>query len=261
VTNAAAQAARAAAARALAPPVLALEDVAFSPDARASAFELVVRRFTAFRGEAIALVGPSGAGKSTLLNLLGLAQRPLRAARFELRTRDGATYDINALWQRGDDARITAIRARHQGYVLQQGGLLPFLDIAGNIRLSLEMTGRRDEAAIAAIARDLGIEGLLGRPIGGVSVGQRQRVAIARAIVHRPDIVLADEPTANVHPSMADSVLALLREEARRSDAVLVMATHDVERAAAHGFELVEVAPAERGADGQSGRSFVERLA
>lgn len=257
----AAEAEGAAAARPTAAPVLLLDDVTASPEARGAAFELVVRRFAAFPGEAIALVGPSGAGKSTLLNLLGLAQRPREAACFDLRTRDGTTHDIRALWQRGEDARITAIRARHQGYVLQQGGLLPFLDIAGNIRLSLEMTGRRDEAAVARVARELGIEALLGRPIGGVSVGQRQRVAIARAIVHRPDIVLADEPTANVHPSMADSVLALLREEAWRSGAVLVMATHDVERAAAHGFALVEVVPAERGADGQSGRSFVERAA
>jgi putative ABC transport system ATP-binding protein len=261
VTFPAAEAARAAAAPAPQAPVLSIEDAVCSPDARGRAFELVVRRFIARRGEAIALVGPSGAGKSTLLNLLGLAQRPLRAAGFTLGTRDGVVHDINTLWQQGADARITAIRARHQGYVLQQGGLLPFLDIAGNIRLSLDMIGRRDEAAIAAIARDLGIEGLLDRPIGGVSVGQRQRVAIARAIVHRPDIVLADEPTANVHPTMADSVLALLRDEARRSDAVLIMATHDVDRAIAHGFELVQVSPAERGADGQSGRSFVERAA
>ncbi len=234
------------------PAVLDLEDVLCGP---AAGFELTVPRFVVHPGEAIALVGPSGSGKSTLLNLLGLADAPRRAARFGLATRDGARHDIAALWRADADARLAALRARHQGYVLQQGGLLPFLDIGGNIRLALDLLGRRDEGAVQAVAERLGLGHLLRRAAGAVSVGERQRAAIARAIVHRPDIVLADEPTANLHPSMADTVMALLRDQVRDSGAALVLATHDVARAAAHGFTIVPVAPDGDGA----GRSTVER--
>jgi putative ABC transport system ATP-binding protein len=232
--------------------VLDLEDVLCGP---AAGFELAVRRFVVHPGEAIALVGPSGSGKSTLLNLLGLAEAPRRAARFALGTRDGARHDIAALWHADADARLAALRARHQGYVLQQGGLLPFLDIGANIRLALDLVGQRDHGAAQAVAERLGIAHLLRRAAAAVSVGERQRAAIARAIVHRPDIVLADEPTANIHPSMADTVLALLRDQARESGAALVLATHDVERAEAHGFVIVPVTPDGDGA----GRSAVER--
>ena len=235
-------------------PVLDLEDVLCGPG---TGFELSVRRFVVHPGEAIALVGPSGSGKSTLLNLLGLAEAPRRATRFALATSDGARHDIAALWRADADATLAALRARHQGYVLQQGGLLPFLDIGANIRLALDLLGQGDTTAVQAVAERLGLAHLLRRPAAAVSVGERQRAAIARAIVHRPDIVLADEPTANVHPSMADTVLALLRDQARESGAALVLATHDITRAEAHGFAIVPVTPDGEGA----GRSAVERNA
>jgi putative ABC transport system ATP-binding protein len=75
-----------------------------------------------------------------------------------------------------------------------------------------------------------------------LSGGQRQRVAIARALAHAPEIVLADEPTASVHPALADAVMALLVEQARAGDAALVLATHDPDRAARQGFEIIPVA-------------------
>jgi putative ABC transport system ATP-binding protein len=227
-------------------PVLDMAGVTLSlakPERRKDRFDLHLDRFVAYPGEAIALVGPSGAGKSTLLNLIGLAQRPDRAATFVLRPREGAQHDLVALWSRNADRSITDIRARHQGYVLQQGGLLPFLDVRANIAIALGLAGRCDPEAVERIAGELGIEGLLERRIGEVSVGQRQRIAIARALVHGPEIILADEPTANVHPSMADDVLALLRRQAERHGALLLMATHDVQRAAAFGFDFVRVKP------------------
>ena len=207
----------------------------------ASGFELIIEDFTVARGEAIAIAGPSGSGKSTALNLLALAQAPNSAERFWMRTREGEVFNIGALWQAGDDDRLTRIRGWHQGYVLQQGGLLPYLSVRDNIGLGLALHGRADAQRIADIAQRLEIGALLDRAPATLSVGQRQRVAIARALAHQPEILLTDEPTASVHPSLADSILGLLREQAWENDATLVLATHDPERAARHGFEIVDL--------------------
>jgi putative ABC transport system ATP-binding protein len=116
--------------------------------------------------------------------------------------------------------------------------LLPFLTLRENMRLAQRVGGRGDRARIEELARRLGIDGLLDRKPATLSVGQRQRAAIARALAHGPEIVLADEPTASVHPALADTVLALLVEQVRAADAALVIATHDPERAARHGIEI-----------------------
>jgi putative ABC transport system ATP-binding protein len=185
-------------------------------------------------GEAVALTGPSGSGKSTLLLLMGAALPPDRGAV----TLAGA--DVVALWRRADRAALARLRAARIGFVPQTGGLIPFLDVAGNVLLPQRLACRADECFARALAEELGIAALWGRMPAELSVGERQRVAIARALAHRPNLVLADEPTASVHPSMADTVLALLLREARGAGAALVLATHDVARARAAG--LAEIA-------------------
>ncbi|WPB85407.1 ATP-binding cassette domain-containing protein [Sediminicoccus rosea] len=211
-------------------------------------FVLEVEGLNLTRGEAVALHGPSGAGKSTLLDLLALARAPEVAAHFTLTPREDAPLDLRALWLAGEDRAITDARARHYGYVLQQGGLLPFLDVRANIEMPLALLGRSAEGRLRALAERLEIAPLLGRMPATLSVGQRQRVAIARALVHTPDIVLADEPTASVHPGMADTVMALLREEAAAAGAALLLATHDPERAQRQGFRLLPLFPDPGGA-------------
>ena len=211
-------------------------------------FVLEIEGLVLHRGEAVALHGPSGAGKSTLLDLLALARAPEAAAHFMLAPREGPPLDLAALWAGGRDRAITDARARHYGYVLQQGGLLPFLDVRANIEMPLALLGRTATGRVKALAARLDIAALLGRMPATLSVGQRQRVAIARALVHAPDIVLADEPTASVHPGMADTVMALLREEAAAAGAALLLATHDPERAARQGFRLLELLPDPGGA-------------
>jgi len=240
-------------------PTLLLQDVIIRHQAPGGApgFELVIEDFSITRGEALALVGPSGSGKSTLLDLLALARRPSSTGRFLLTPRAGKAIDLGAIWRAGDDNSLTAIRAAHFGYILQTGGLLPFLSVRRNIALSQAVLGRPDPAHIEALAARLEIASLLERMPASLSVGQRQRVAIARALAHRPEILLADEPTASVHPALADTILALLIEQAREQDTALILATHDPDRAARHGFTILPIRT-EAGSAG-AGRSWLNR--
>jgi putative ABC transport system ATP-binding protein len=215
-------------------------------------FELAVERLSIHRGEAVAFAGPSGSGKSTLLDLLALTLRPRAMTVFTLATRAGEAIDIGGLWHARDEDRLTATRAAHLGYVLQQGGLLPFLSVRQNIGLGQAVLGRPDPERIETLARRLEIDALLDRKPATLSVGQRQRVAIGRALAHRPAIVLADEPTASVHPALADTILALLIEQARRDDTALILTTHDPDRAERHGFEVVRLGTEARAGGGVS---------
>ncbi len=218
---------------------LDLAGVARTQASGAARFVLEIPRLTLAAGEAMALVGPSGAGKSTALDLAALALAPDRAERLAV-----AGTDAAPLWRAGDREALAALRARAIGYVTQTGALLPFVSVGRNIALTQHLSGRRDPALIARLADRLGIATELDKPPAALSVGQRQRAAIARALAHRPALVLADEPTAALHPEMADTVLTLLVEHCAEQGAALLVATHDAERAAAHGLALRRVVPA-----------------
>ncbi|MCS6853256.1 MAG: ATP-binding cassette domain-containing protein [Elioraea sp.] len=189
-------------------------------------------------GEGLALVGPSGAGKSTSLDLAALALAPDRAERLVVRGVDAA-----ALWARGAHDALAALRARAIGYVPQTGGLLPFLTVAENIALTQRLAGRREPSRILRLAERLGIAAELDRPPAALSVGQRQRAAIARALAHRPALVVADEPTAALHPELAADVFALLVSACAEDGAALLVATHDAEEARRAGLALRRVTP------------------
>jgi putative ABC transport system ATP-binding protein len=220
--------------------VLALRDVVCVLGDR-ERFTLFIETFEVVRGEAIALAGPSGAGKSTIMNLLALARKPSKVGQFHLFPRYANGYDIGALWSGEHDDNLTAIRATHLGYVLQQGGLLPYLSVRENIALSQSILGEEDPRRVEEIAGRLEIAKFLDRSPATLSVGQRQRVAIARALVHRPDLVLADEPTASVHPSIAADILGLLIEQCFEEHTTVVVATHDPDLADRKGFEVIDV--------------------
>lgn len=211
----------------------------------AGGFRLEVPRFSARRGECIAVTGTSGSGKSTLLELFGLVLRPDACETFELRVhRGGTVFDVAALWQRGDFNGLARIRARHIGYVLQTGGLLPFLTAIENIRLSRALLGLKSGAEIVDRLVDaLGIGHVLHKKPQALSIGERQRVAVARALAHRPAFLLADEPTAALDPDQARQVMQLLLALVAQFAITAIIVSHDWQLMRAFSLREVRAEP------------------
>jgi len=210
-------------------PLLRLEGGFKRREQADSAFEIDVPELTVQAGQLVAVVGESGCGKSTLLDLLALVMAPGRVARFELDLgADGGVHDLARLWRDGDEAAMAALRRDHFGYVLQTGGLLPFLTVRQNILLPRAIKGLPEEQArIEELAARVGLGGLLERRPDALSIGQRQRAAILRAIAHRPRLVLADEPTAAVDQARARAIIAEFGALAREDGVAIVIVTHD----------------------------------
>ncbi len=188
-------------------------------------------------GGTFALVGPSGCGKSTLLDVLALILRPTRIAKFSIRSRAGETLDLTPTLVAGSADRLAHSRSELIGYVLQTGGLLPFITVRANVALPSRILGRQHAERVDAIAARLGLTELLHRFPGEISVGQRQRVAVARALIHDPPLLIADEPTASLDPRTADETMELLVEACRERSASLIVSTHDRDRAVRFGLQ------------------------
>lgn len=206
-----------------------------------SGYRLHIEQLHIARGERIAVTGPSGCGKSTALDLLGMVLRPSSAEAFVFAPED-EPLDIAAAWKKNRLDFMADLRSRHMGYVLQTGGLLPFLTVAQNIAVPARMKGLSESDiadAMGELAECLGIARLLAEPPGRLSVGERQRAAIARALIARPRVVLADEPTAALDPVHAARVMERFLEAVSQCGATLIMVTHD-ERLVSR-FQLREI--------------------
>ena len=176
-------------------------------------------------GESVALLGESGTGKSTLLNLVA-GLEPVDAGRI-------LVGDVDVCRLSSDAA--AALRRRRIGFVFQAFHLLPYLSAERNVAVPLLLNGASPADALATARRLLSDVGLAGRAAAmprELSGGEQQRVALARALVHRPALVLADEPTGNLDPATAGKVLALIAEQVRASGATLLMVTHSEQAAA-----------------------------
>jgi putative ABC transport system ATP-binding protein len=171
------------------------------------------------QGEYLAIMGESGVGKSTLLNLLAGLDKP-DSGRVRL-----LDLDLSAM----DDDAITLLRRRSVGFVFQAFHVLPYLTVEQNVALPLDLLGvAAPERArrTAEMLDGVGIASLARRYARELSGGEVQRIAIARALVHKPRLVLADEPTGNLDPRSAAQVLALLRTQIKANSAAAILITH-----------------------------------
>jgi putative ABC transport system ATP-binding protein len=173
-------------------------------------------------GEVVAVLGESGMGKSTLLNALA-GLEPLDAGRVWV---DGV--EVSAL----GEVACAHWRRAALGFVFQAFHVLPHLSVAQNVALPLLLLGQPDPVRVAGMLAQVGLAGLGDRPPRTLSGGQLQRVAIARALVHRPRLLLADEPTGNLDPATGERVIALLLSQARATGAAVVLVTHSLAAAA-----------------------------
>ena len=172
------------------------------------------------RGEFVAFSGPSGSGKSTLFSLIAAMSKPT-AGRIVV-----AGEDITGF----DNAQAAMLRRKMFGFVFQSFNLMPVLSAFENIELPLLLTGMtraERRVRVEELAERLELKPLLSHRPDAMSGGQRQRVAIARALVTRPQIVIADEPTANLDSKIGHLVLELAKERCRQDDVTFVFSSHD----------------------------------
>lgn len=185
-------------------------------------------------GVFMAIAGPSGSGKSTLLNIIGCIDQAS-----EGRVRVG---DTEVTGKTPDE--LAALRARTIGFVFQTFNLFPVLSAEENVEYPLlhfpELTRRERKARVAELLRVVKLEQFSRRRPNELSGGQRQRVAIARALVTHPQVVLADEPTANLDHTTGGAILDLMEEINRESGTTFVFSTHD-DKVVARANRLVQI--------------------
>jgi putative ABC transport system ATP-binding protein len=185
-------------------------------------------------GEFTAVMGPSGSGKTTLLNIIGCLDRM-----------DAGSYRLDGVELGGQDFNdLAEVRNRRIGFIFQSFNLIPVLDVAENVEFPCLIRGdarRPLRARAEAVARDVGLERFLHHKPDELSGGQRQRVAIARALITEPQLVLADEPTANLDSATSAQIIDLMLRLNREKGVTFLFSTHDP-RVVEHARRVVHIA-------------------
>lgn len=200
--------------------MIRISDLSFRYDT--GDFDLRIPELSIRRGERVAVTGPSGSGKTTLLHLVAGIATPAQGTVWT------GGVEVSAL----DDAARRDFRVRRVGLAFQEFELLDYLSALDNVLLpyrihpALRLDSSVRERA-RSLARQVGIEPLLGRLPQRLSHGERQRVAVCRALVIDPDLILADEPTGNLDPANKDRVMDILTDYAEQHGATLLTVTHD----------------------------------
>lgn len=169
------------------------------------------------RGTFAAIVGPSGSGKSTLLTIMGALQKPSEGT---IKLDDTNIYKIS-------EKSRSKMRFSKLGFVLQGSNLLPFLSVEEQFILKLKKNKSKDKNSYEELLSKLGISKLKKKYPDEISGGERQRVAIALSLVLKPEIVLADEPTASLDTDRSFDVVKILSEITKTMNTTVVMVTHD----------------------------------
>ena len=185
-------------------------------------------------GDFAVLMGASGSGKSTLLNLIGAVDRPTRGRVF---LGDAETSSL-------DESRLTMLRRNSIGFIFQFFNLIPTLNVSENVAFPLSLA-KKPKVEIAQrvdeVLRNVGLAHRAKHYPNELSGGEMQRVAIGRAVVHRPRLILADEPTGNLDSKNGATILDLIRDVHQKYRPTIVLATHS-DRAAAYGDSIIHVA-------------------
>ncbi len=179
--------------------------------------------FEITKGDFISIAGPSGSGKSTILNMIGCIDTPT-AGTVEINGK--ITSDLN-------DFQITGLRHQVIGFIFQSFNLIPVLNVYENIEFPLLLgKNKRDkketEDWISFLIEEVGLKEWTKHKPNELSGGQRQRVAIARALATKPQIVLADEPTANLDSETGEAIINLMKKINRDLDTTFIFSTHDL---------------------------------
>lgn len=176
---------------------------------------------TVEKGEFVAIVGPSGSGKSTLLSIAGMLLSP---------DNGGIILGNEDLSKAGQKKR-TEIRRKRIGFIFQNHQLLPYLKVKEQLGLIADYGGYKNrqekETAITELLTDLGLEAHVDKYPAKLSGGEKQRVAIARAFMNKPELILADEPTASLDGERGRQITELIRSEVKKKQTAAVMVTHD----------------------------------
>lgn len=221
------------------PPLYTLDNVTMRYEEQTV---LDVEHLDVYRGEILSVIGPSGAGKSTLLRILNFLEPPTSGSVLY----DGHTYAAGS--------PMPLIRLREVTTVFQRAVLLN-RSVWANVAYGLRLRGERDGRELIQSALDqVGLASFARRKAGSLSGGEAQRVALARAIVLRPQVLLLDEPTANLDPYNVGQIETIIRELNRRDGTTIVLVTHNTfqarrlatRAALLLGGAIVEVAEAER---------------
>ncbi len=188
------------------------------------------------RGEFTVIMGPSGSGKSTLLNIIGCLDRP---------TRGTYAFDGREVGDRDFDA-LASLRNEKIGFIFQSFNLIPVLNVIENVEFPCLLRKKREplgalRVRVRQLAEEVGLGPYLQHRPDELSGGQRQRVAIARALITRPELVLADEPTANLDSKTSEQIIDLMQRLNREKGVTFLFSTHDA-RVMHHATRVVNIA-------------------
>ncbi|MCP1145847.1 ABC transporter ATP-binding protein [Lysinibacillus endophyticus] len=201
-------------------PILQVKDVTKVYEGKVTNRAINQLSFEVAKGEFLAVMGPSGSGKTTLLNLISTIDKPT----------SGEIIFNYIKPQNLNKTELAFFRRRELGFIFQDFNLLPMLTVEENIVLPLTLDNQPVEVMeerLNTLVESLGLKSFLYKRPNEISGGQAQRVAIARALIHRPTIILADEPTGNLDSNNSREVLELLSKINKERKTTIVMVTHD----------------------------------